>query len=425
MKTGVYSYRVSFYSLKEEFGFEITSNQEESIREFVNNLLAIFAVYEEEKGWVIDAIQVKTKQTQERIEQFVEKYGKQLPVSNKLLSFIEKFEEGEPFVFLPKIDLQQDERFKLYDHLHAIKESKTFDEIHQQRINLFQSVHKNYALRHFGATRLSIGEPFRQYRVCRFCNNQRTPLTFKKKAHAISEALGNKNLVLYDECDGCNEYFSKTIEPDIVEFYAVYRTFFGVKGKGGEKKYTGKNFKLKKEQGQNIHIEMEVESKDELAEKLPYTIILKSKHPLTSQNIYKSHCKYFLSLISADLLPIFSDTIKWINGEIQINKLPVVAETISYEGFTHQPKVMTYIRKTDDDTIPFAVGELHFTCIITVFIIPLANKPEQDFTVKENYDKFWSTFKHFKESKGWAYHNHSSNTPRPFTLNLVMNMKEK
>lgn len=42
-----------------------------------------------------------------------------------------------------------------------------------------------------------IGERF----TCRFCGRGRESVTFKKKAHAIPEFLGNHQLILHSECD--------------------------------------------------------------------------------------------------------------------------------------------------------------------------------------------------------------------------------
>ena len=46
-------------------------------------------------------------------------------------------------------------------------------------------------------------------KVCRFCGKRYPDVKFKKKAHAISEFIGNKEFVLRNECDACNEKFGK------------------------------------------------------------------------------------------------------------------------------------------------------------------------------------------------------------------------
>lgn len=43
---------------------------------------------------------------------------------------------------------------------------------------------------------------------CRFCDGTPPKRTFKKRAHAVSELLGNKVMMSLYECDDCNERFS-------------------------------------------------------------------------------------------------------------------------------------------------------------------------------------------------------------------------
>lgn len=49
-----------------------------------------------------------------------------------------------------------------------------------------------------------IGEPDENKRICRFCGKSVPRVSFKKIAHAIQDALGNKLLFCYEECDTCN-----------------------------------------------------------------------------------------------------------------------------------------------------------------------------------------------------------------------------
>ncbi|HVA99182.1 MAG TPA: hypothetical protein VNG53_09835, partial [Bacteroidia bacterium] len=134
-------------------------------------------------------------------------------------------------------------------------------------------------------------------------------------------------------------------------------------------------------------------------------------------------CKYFLSVIDSKYLPHFQKTIDWINGNIMIEKLPLIAEMNSYYSFSVQPKLEYYLRKIDNKKIPYAVGQFYFTCKIFAFIIPFADTDNIDFTVQSDFDVFWKTFKHFDKSKGWTFNNYSNNNAREFGINL--NFKRK
>ena len=67
---------------------------------------------------------------------------------------------------------------------------------------------------------------------------------FKHKSHAISEALGYKSVICNEECDECNERFSRTIEPDVVNMNSFLLSLYGVSGKKGVRKTSGANFKF-------------------------------------------------------------------------------------------------------------------------------------------------------------------------------------
>ncbi len=85
--------------------------------------------------------------------------------------------------------------------------------------------------------------------------------------------------------------------------------FYDIKGKGGTKAFTGENFKLKKEE----NLQLSFQAEDDIAQpSLPMTIRLKSNQDLALQNIYKTFCKFFLSVIPSEYLPYFNETIRWI-----------------------------------------------------------------------------------------------------------------
>jgi hypothetical protein len=73
----------------------------------------------------------------------------------------------------------------------------------------------------------------RQHRQCRFCGKRSPEVTFKKVAHAIPEALGNKSIETAYECDTCNEMFGQGIENDLGNWSKPMRTIARIRGKTG------------------------------------------------------------------------------------------------------------------------------------------------------------------------------------------------
>jgi len=408
--------------LTDNLSFDINSPNKDTIEEFVKELLFIFAkVDEQNEKVIIESFQQNTPELRQKIREFTDKFKGQIPSLNKVPAYFRKLQNEEHFFFLPNVKLEPFDNIKLYDYLKAAAEGKNFEELHRQSKELFEELFKTYSIKIYGDKRINIGEPKKSKRICRFCNNTKKPLTFGSTAHAISEALGNKMVRLFDECDGCNGEFSKTIELDIIQYLAIFRTFYNVKGKGGSKQFKGENFDLKNEETVELKLYSDNDKPDF---SMPYKVTLETKEPISFHNIYKCLCKYFISVVDSQYLGHFAKTIDWISGKIPIKKLPRIGEMLSYHGFTKQPKLVTYIRRGSDKQLPFAVGEFYFTCKIFVFIIPLTDKDARDFTDIKDFDKYWDTFQHYKKSKGWALNDYSNDNKRKFIMNLNFEKNE-
>jgi hypothetical protein len=72
--------------------------------------------------------------------------------------------------------------------------------------------------------------------VCRYCSG-RDPKTFRKIAHTIPEALGNKWIISADECDACNAAFS-LYEDALSNSVSPLLTLGGTVGKGNKVRQT-------------------------------------------------------------------------------------------------------------------------------------------------------------------------------------------
>ena len=70
---------------------------------------------------------------------------------------------------------------------------------------------------------------------CIFCGKPFKDWTKKDVAHAISECVGNKNLINYCECYECNHLFGEIAENHLGKFIMPYRIINEVYGKGAYK----------------------------------------------------------------------------------------------------------------------------------------------------------------------------------------------
>jgi len=414
----MYSFKLQFFNVKEEVGFVMKSPNKSEVEDFTNELINIFVIIDNDGKPTLNTLQKYSKENKGSILAFIIKYGDKLPQLNALLAFFKKLCPDEYFIFLPNMNLDQIESLKLKDYLKTISAGKEYIDSGKYSHHFYKDLLDKYKIHFVGLKRVSIGERIKSKRTCRFCYKKNDSTTFNNRAHAISEALGNKTVILFDECDKCNKEFSETIEPDIIQLLSLLRTVYGVKGKGGKKMVKGKNFNLNNDG--KVNIALKNGDKPNVNDK-NYNVKLNLQHPIISQNIYKSLCKYFLSVIDKKLLFNFKETTKWIKGNLEVENLPKIGELITYDFFNLQPTLAFYIRKNDDKKKPFAVGEFRFTCKVLVFIIPLSNCDNIDFLLETDYQHFWNTFKHYKKYNSWVFNNYSNNIPRDFSLNFNFN----
>ena len=135
----------------------------------------------------------------------------------------------------------------MFNYLSALQKGEDFEKMTKEIDELFGVLMDNYEMFAFDADRknnIKIGESDKSKRVCRYCNKKSPEVSFKKVAHSISEALGNKKIITNDECDACNEKFGEGIENDLILYLNLYRVFFRIRGKNGIPKLKGKNFEI-------------------------------------------------------------------------------------------------------------------------------------------------------------------------------------
>src|SRR5665213_3197639 len=82
-------------------------------------------------------------------------------------------------------------------------------------------------------------------RKCRYCGAV-PPAPFRTVSHALPEFIGNKSLIAHDECDGCNKFFSETVEDSLGKLLSPLRTLLLIGGKTGipTQKANGGAFRL-------------------------------------------------------------------------------------------------------------------------------------------------------------------------------------
>lgn len=409
--------RITFLALSRTVEIEIKS--EKDISPILSDLLTAFVKEIDYKNRKIniESLQQNTEEFRDKINSFVQKYKTIECKIQQVNTYFKNLKDNEYFFISLNIIISKEQRIELYNYLLALQRGEDFEEMKKQKEDLFGELKDSYEISIFDeSTKHKIGEPDKSKRVCRYCNERSPKVSFKKMAHSISEALGNKKIITNDECDICNENFGKGIENDLILFLTPYRIFFKVKGKKGVPKFKGKNFEIKNEE--TITIDILSDEEITVSDCNDFQVRLETTEKITTQNIYKTLSKYALGVIDRTQIVNFKDTIEWINGKKNIDNLPKIAILTSYDLFSTHPKLTVYLRKSKDDKLPYAVAEFRFTYLTFVYIIPNSNKDTTDFTQDNNFEYFWNFFKHYSSIQDWSFQKMNDNTIRPFVMNL-------
>jgi hypothetical protein len=152
---------------------------------------------------------------------------------------------------------------------------------------------------------------------CRFCGGKPPEKTFRKRAHAVSELLGNKIMVSLYECDDCNKRFSR-FEDDLAKMTLPARSVGWVIGASGvptlvstsggaereaRMKFKGGTLEISHDAGHSAVVE------DELAKTLTFTYVEQPYRPLGA---YKALCKSAFTLLPHDELVNFEELKQWL-----------------------------------------------------------------------------------------------------------------
>ncbi|MBD5292697.1 MAG: hypothetical protein HDS23_05565 [Bacteroides sp.] len=223
-----------------------------------------------------------------------------------------------------------------------------------------------------GSKKINIGE--KENRICRFCGRSKPDVKFSSKAHAISEFLGNKQIICLEECNNCNDFFS-SIEQHFFNFQSVLFPLYGIKGKTGTPKVKGSDGEIYNE---NEVVKLKTESRLEeyltYDSNVPGTLKLEISPfgTFIPQKVYQCLVKYAISSINTESINQFKESIDWIRIE-----KPSLCDLPPVIYFTHDfiehPKISVYIRNEDNDKCPFALGCLEFADKGFFYIIPLSN----------------------------------------------------
>ena len=222
-----------------------------------------------------------------------------------------------------------------------------------------------------------------QNRICRFCSKTKPEASFRKKAHAIPELLGNKSLFSNYECDDCNTFFGSTIENDLGNWTRHSRTFARIRGKSGVPVIKGgRNDKgWRVDYGASgFHIrQFESDPLVEIDETNRKLRLELKRGSFTPVAVFKAFVKIGLTILPCEELANFETALRWIRNPNHIKsfvkKCPVF-HTFQPGPLPNDRIVLLLMRRRKEVVdLPYAFMVLGFGNDVFQVFLP---SPERD-----------------------------------------------
>ena len=166
-------------------------------------------------------------------------------------------------------------------------------------------------------------------RKCRFCGKSKPEVSFRKKAHAIPEFLGNKSLFSMNECDICNEFFAREYEDHLSKWFGPMRSLCQMRGKKGTPKYKSDTFiAARGDKGMELFVNADSSTmniKEGYSGTLKIHVEMKTQ-PYIPIRAAQAFIKSAISILPGELLSECQNTILWLLNKtaLNIDKFPVL-----------------------------------------------------------------------------------------------------
>ncbi len=213
-------------------------------------------------------------------------------------------------------------------------------------------------------------------RKCRFCDKTEAETTFKSISHSISNFLGNNELISFDECDKCNNFFSINYEKDLDNLTKVYRTIGFIKGKKKLPSYKTKNKDIRFEHNENgLNITSKVNSsartfsfnKKEVAFTLDYGSFIPT-------NAYRALLKMALSITPPDELSFLSDIKRWLmepsGFRFNLNPQCIITTLLPGNIIATKPHLILLKKTSNFKRLPTYIFQIRFGHVAMQIFMP-------------------------------------------------------
>jgi hypothetical protein len=219
---------------------------------------------------------------------------------------------------------------------------------------------------------------------CRYCTPA-SGTTFKFDAHAVPECLGNRTLISDDECDGCNDLFSRTFEHHLDLMTRPWRTLFGIKGKRNkvptfrvrsgttriDNNPQTRRIRISDPDG-NIRITEDYDNKRRTKE-VPCD-------PFIPIEVFRAFTKIGLAILPSRFFIECEPAFKWLRAPLEDTPGAVSRFAMCWMFYSpvsfQNPIVELFRRRSSTDPLPNLICRLSLSNIIFLFTIPLSPRDD-------------------------------------------------
>ena len=273
----------------------------------------------------------------------------------------------------------------------------------------------------FDGISMSIGEPDKAKRICRFCGKTGAN-HFRDTAHAIQDSLGNRLLVCYEECDDCNHKL-KNIEDNFLVMMDVRRSLFHIGRKDSAKsaRVVGDNFVIVPDANGDAHLYVMQENIPKGAVG-PFMMRLNHKTVITNEKMYKALVKMVIDLVPSYVMPHFRNTVKWIGDN---NWCPDVLPTLQFaenkSHFYRQPVLDVFLKKDQcGKNLPYCTAILWIYDVIYMYVVPLVDVDAGRYKYDNNLVEHWQIMVQQLGDRQWLPQNGFDYTPATVWIDTVI-----
>ena len=351
-------------------------------------------------------------------------------------SKIGKIKEGCHYFLIPTDNnISENVKLKLKLQLIAMDTGRSVEELEKSFNDYSSCVVPHYAIvasYNGGGEITKIGHLEKTQRMCRFCGRTEcNGVTFRKKAHAISELLGNKAILLCDECDECNGGILNKMEDSLATYFKAIRSLVGVSGKHGIPACKQDAVEIRSTGGR--HVGITISNKDRVKFEPVGKDGMRASFKVECGKYVPQHIYRLLSKFAISVLPDsefdfknYERLRKWILGEqMCLTHFPLIAVTVDGSRPPQYPQITIYKRQDQGDKrLPFYLVDFYAVANRFMYELPFLEE-DLKLTSRDKWRYLFSTIPSLGKIENWNYEDFSTDTEMTLSNNIVFESKNR